>query len=55
MSIELKIKSKHLALEPAIIRKEEDRLKARIKYYKVHHQVTDSDEWSYYKIGRAHV
>lgn len=32
-SIELKIKSKHLSLEPAIIRKEEERLKRRIKYH----------------------
>ncbi len=32
MCIELKIKSKHLALEPSIIRKEEDKLKGQIKY-----------------------
>lgn len=31
MSIELKIKSKHLALEPAIIRKEEQKLHSYIK------------------------
>lgn len=32
MSIELKIKSKHLALEPRIIRHEERKLKGQIKY-----------------------
>jgi hypothetical protein len=32
MSIELKIKSKHLALEPHIIRHEERKLKGQIKY-----------------------
>lgn len=32
MSIELKIKSKHLALEPNIIRNEERKLKKQIKY-----------------------
>lgn len=31
MSIELKIKSKHLALEPAIIRKEEQKILKRIR------------------------
>jgi hypothetical protein len=35
MTIELKIKAKHLALEPAIIRLEEKRLKARIRYLKL--------------------
>ena len=39
MSIELKIKSKHLALEPAIIRKEERKLLKRAKYYRQHHQI----------------
>lgn len=34
MSIELKIKAKHLSLEPGIIRTEERKLKARIKYLK---------------------
>ena len=34
MSIELKIKAKHLALEPSIIRKEEERLKKQIKYHR---------------------
>ena len=49
MSIELKIKSKHLALEPAIIRKEEQKLSKQIKHYKMHHQITtDSDVFSYY-------
>ena len=41
MSIELKIKSKHLALEPAIIRKEEQKLLKQIKYTKQFHQVND--------------
>lgn len=34
MSIELKIKAKHLALEPQIIRHEEDKLKKQIKYHR---------------------
>lgn len=34
MSIELKIKEKHLALEPGIIRCEEEKLKEQIKYNK---------------------
>ncbi len=34
MCIELKIKSKHLALEPSIIRKEEDKLKKQLKYHR---------------------
>ena len=34
MSIELKIKAKHLALEPSIIRKEEDKLKKQIRYHR---------------------
>ena len=42
MSIELKIKSKHLALEPAIIRKEEHKLLKRIKQLKEYHQVNDN-------------
>lgn len=41
MSIELKIKSKHLAFEPAIIRKEEYKLLEQIRWYKKHHQITD--------------
>jgi hypothetical protein len=32
MCTELKIKSKHLALEPQVIRHEEDKLKGQIKY-----------------------
>ena len=40
MSVELKIKSKHLALEPAIIRKEELKLNKQIKHYKSYHQMT---------------
>jgi hypothetical protein len=34
MCIELKIKAKHLALEPSIIRHEEDKLKKQIKYHR---------------------
>ena len=36
MSVELKIKSKHLALEPAIIRTEENKLKRKIRWAKLH-------------------
>ena len=51
MSIELKIKSKHLALEPAIIRKEERKLNKQIEHYKSYHQITGGDgcTWSYSK------
>lgn len=41
MSIELKIKFKHLSLEPAIIRKEERKLLDQIAWYKLHYQVKD--------------
>jgi hypothetical protein len=34
MCIELKIKSKHLALEPSIIRSEEEKLKKQMKYHR---------------------
>lgn len=34
MCIELKIKAKHLALEPQIIRAEEEKLKKRMKYHR---------------------
>lgn len=33
MCIELRIKSKHLALEPQVIRYEEEKLKCQIKFY----------------------
>jgi hypothetical protein len=47
MSVELKIKSKHLALEPAIIRKEEQKLSKQITHYKSYHQMTvDYDTFS---------
>lgn len=49
MSIELKIKSKHLALEPAIIRKEENKLKKRIEHYKMYHQISCDGTFAYYK------
>jgi hypothetical protein len=42
MSIELKIKAKHLALEPAIIRHEEEKLKKQIKYLKLKGEKTES-------------
>lgn len=42
MSVELKIKAKHLALEPAIIRKEEYKLLKQIKHMKQFHQVNDN-------------
>lgn len=42
MSIELKIKAKHLALEPAIIRKEECKLLKQIIETKRFHQVNDN-------------
>ena len=34
MTVELKIKAKHLALEPQIIRLEEKKLKKRMKYHR---------------------
>jgi hypothetical protein len=41
MSIELKIKYKHLALEPAIIRKEEQKVRKQLAWFKEKHQITD--------------
>ena len=49
MSIELKIKSKHLALEPAIIRKEEQKLLKQIRNYRKYHQVTITAFYCSYK------
>lgn len=49
MSIELKIKSKHLALEPAIIRKEEQKLLKQIKHYRSYHQITINAFYCSYK------
>ena len=46
MSIELKIKAKHLALEPSIIRMEEEKLKKRIKYHR------SNDETSAFTLAR---
>jgi hypothetical protein len=43
MSIELKIKSKHLALEPAIIRKEEQKIRNQINWLKQHHQIQNAN------------
>lgn len=48
MSIELKIKAKHLALEPAIIRKEEQKLKKQFHCFKQKHQITDVSLWVIY-------
>lgn len=45
MSIYLKIKAKHLALEPAIIKHEEKKIKKQIKAYREYHQVTEHG-WS---------
>lgn len=39
MSVELKIKAKHLALEPAIIRKEEQKIKRQLKWMRQNLQV----------------
>jgi hypothetical protein len=44
MCIELKIKAKHLALEPSIIRMEEERLKKQMKY--------NRGETSYWDLAR---
>lgn len=43
MSIELKIKSKHLATEPAIIRKEEQKILKQIKWLKQQHQIQNAN------------
>ena len=43
MSIELKIKHKHLSLEPSVIRHEERKLKERMKYNR-------SEETSYWEL-----
>ena len=45
MSIELKIKAKHLALEPAIIRKEEEKLKKQIKWLQDHQMPYHKEFW----------
>jgi len=39
MSVELKIKAKHLALEPAIIRKEEQRIRKQMKWMRENLQI----------------
>ena len=43
MSVELKIKSKHLALEPAIIRKEEKKIRKQIEWIKQKHQIQNAN------------
>lgn len=51
MSVELKIKAKHLALEPAIIRKEEYKLTKQMEWFRQHHQVKhNTDDVSYSKL-----
>ena len=49
MSVELKIKSKHLALEPAIIRKEERKLRKRVNHYRQHHQIASVSILDWYQ------
>jgi hypothetical protein len=51
MSIQLKIKAKHLALEPAVIKHEEQKLKKQIKAYREYYQVTEHG-WS--AISKSH-
>jgi len=41
MSVQLKIKSKHLALEPAIIRTEENKLRRKIRWARLHQKTED--------------
>ena len=48
MSVELKIKSKHLAFEPAIIRKEEYKLIDRMRQFREFHQVDGSKDPDYF-------
>ncbi len=43
MCVELKIKSKHLATEPAIIRKEEQKILKQIKWLKQQHQIQQAN------------
>ena len=51
MSIELKIKSKHLALEPKIIRTEEEKLKKRMKHHRSGDTVSSiSLEWKLHSL-----
>lgn len=58
MCIELKIKAKHLALEPQIIRKEEQKLKKRIKYHRSEDKKSSIDlEWKLHSLTnhRKHI
>ena len=51
MNSELKIKSKHLALEPQIIRKEEAKLKKRMKHHRSDDTVSSmSLEWKLHSL-----
>ena len=47
MSIELRIKSKHLALEPAIIRNEERKLQRQIKWLNENGKATEAQTLRY--------
>ena len=49
MSVKLKIKAKHLALEPAIIRREEQKLKNQFHWLKQKHQIIDTSFREIYK------
>lgn len=51
MSIELKIKSKHLSLEAGVIRFEERKLLEQLKWLRNNQQPTSSLEYKYYSIS----
>lgn len=50
MSIELKIKSKHLALEAGVIRFEEQKLKKQIRWQMDHQQYDPKLQWKFNSI-----
>lgn len=52
MSIELKIKSKHLSVEAKIIRFEEHKLKKQIKWLKEHQQSYETPYWKRESLSR---
>jgi hypothetical protein len=51
MSIQLKIKSKHLSLEAGVIRFEERKLLEQLKWLRNNQQPTNSLEYTYYSIS----
>lgn len=51
MSIELKIKSKHLSLEAGVIRFEERKLLEQLKWLRANQQPTQRLEYTYYSIS----